>query len=105
MPRLSTGLTGTGHSLARLMRQRTRRPAMTRILLVLATASTLTLSHALAQQNPSGPASPGAATSGAASDQATRVQSAPGTGTLSPNGTVTGQTPDQWLASKFKGTT
>jgi hypothetical protein len=82
---------------------------MTRTLLVLATASTLTLSYALAQQSPSAPASPGAAASGQAGEQATkqgtRVQSAPATIPLSPQGAIAGQTPDQWLASTFKGTT
>jgi hypothetical protein len=77
---------------------------MTRTLLVLAAASTLTLSYALAQQSPSEPVSAGPPTRPEASIEATKVQSAPGTGALSPSGTVTGQTADQWLASKFKGT-
>ena len=69
---------------------------MTRTILVLATASTLTFSHALAQQSPSEPSSPGAATSAAASEQATSVQSTPGTAIPSPNGTVTGQGQAGW---------
>lgn len=83
---------------------------MTRTLLVLAAASTLTLSSALAQSSsqPAQGSPPGlssGSTSGAASDQATSVQSGPGAGAVTPAaGAITGQTPDQWLATKFKGT-
>jgi hypothetical protein len=82
---------------------------MTKTLLVLATASTLTLSHALAQSpsppSPSTPPAQSSGTSGAASDKATNVQSTPGTSAAAPSaGAITAQTPDQWLATKFKGT-
>jgi len=84
---------------------------MTRSLLVLAAASTLTLSSALAQSSaqPAEGSPPGlssGATSGAASEPATSVQSGSGAGAVTPAaGAITAQTSDQWLASKFKGTT
>jgi len=75
---------------------------MTRHLLAIAAASTLTLSSALAQSG----ATSGGGTSGLASERATGAQSQ---GSMSPaapgiSTTIAAQTPDQWLASKFKGT-
>jgi hypothetical protein len=83
---------------------------MTKTLLVLATASTLTLSYALAQSpSPPSPSTPSAqsssGTSGAASDKATNAQSSTSSTSASASpGAITAQTPDQWLATKFKGT-
>jgi hypothetical protein len=77
---------------------------MTRLLLALATAGTLTMSQALAQSSPP-PSTSAAGGDKAASDHATNVQSSPGASANVPGGAITAQTADQWLASKFKGTT
>ena len=73
---------------------------MTKTFLMLATASTLTLSYAWAQ-SPAQPSSgnPPAASSsnGATNDMST-------SGNAANAGAITAQTPDQWLATKFKGT-
>lgn len=71
---------------------------MTKTLLMLATASTLTLSHAWAQ-SPSQP-SP----SNAPAVSSNMSSGAPNDTAASGNVAITAQTPDQWLATKFKGT-
>jgi hypothetical protein len=76
---------------------------MTRIPVALAAACTLTASLALAQGSP--PSTSAAGGDKAASDHATNVQSSPGASTNVPGGAITAQTADQWLATKFKGTT
>ena len=69
---------------------------MTKTLLTLAAASALTLSYAWAQSPTQVPSAPPASSSSAASD-VTGDRSAA-------NAAITAQTPDQWLATKFKGT-
>src|SRR5438105_2755882 len=70
---------------------------MTKTLLTLATVSTLTLSYAWAQSPAQMPAgSPPASSSSATSDVTGDRSGA--------NAAITAQAPDQWLATKFKGT-
>lgn len=72
---------------------------MTKTFLALAAANTLTLSMALAQT-----AAPNASQN-LDPEAPTNVQSSPMTAGVAPKeGVITGQTADQWLASKFKGT-
>ena len=63
---------------------------MTRTLLALATASTLSLSVALAQSPPSAPPAPSAPA--ASSEMGSAAN------------TITAQKPDEWLATKLRGT-
>jgi hypothetical protein len=83
---------------------------MTKTLLVLATASTLTLSVALAQNssNPSS-GSPGMSQSGGTSGSAmdgnnTDKSTINASGSPSAPNIIASQSPDEWLATKFKGT-
>lgn len=82
---------------------------MTRTLMAAAAVGGLMLSTALAQSpTPNTPANPSAAQSTPSSppaQPAPSVQASPNGGTAGLSGkAITQQSPDQWLASKFKGT-
>jgi sporulation protein YlmC with PRC-barrel domain len=73
---------------------------MTKIFLALATASTLTVSVAMAQTS-----NPPSEAQDLTRDWATSVHSSPATSGLAPNeSTIAGQTAHQWMASTLKGT-